>query len=94
MKRDRDVDEFIWRRFPENDHWTDGNCYWFAVILCVRFHGELWYDPIENHFIAKIGRKLYDHSGEYTPVEKAYSFKEYKELDPIEYRRILRDCVR
>ena len=27
------VEEFIQRRFPVDCNWTNGNCYYFAVIL-------------------------------------------------------------
>ena len=50
---------FIKKRFPEDSHWTDGNCWWFAEILCVRFRGEIWYNPVDNHFVTKIGRHWY-----------------------------------
>ena len=47
--------EFIYRRFPDDCHWTDGNCYYFACILKARFEeGEIWYDAVDGHFVFKL----------------------------------------
>ena len=32
---------------------TNGNCYYFAVILKERFGGEIYYLPIDNHLFVR-----------------------------------------
>ena len=47
------VVDFIEKRFPStNDaNWMNGNCYWFARILCDCFPFlQIGYDPIIGHF--------------------------------------------
>ena len=39
------------------DTFLNGCCYWFTVILTLRFGGETLYSPIENHFVQKIGEQ-------------------------------------
>lgn len=70
-----------------------GYCYWFAHILKNRFDGEIYYLPISNHFITKIDNQFYDIRGIVEPREKAYSWEEYKLLEPIGTKRIERDCI-
>lgn len=73
---------------------TCGLCYWFAFILCERFKpvAIMMYEPVDNHFIVRIGEELYDISGVVT--------KDY--LNVIEWERypypdvkarIVRDCI-
>ena len=45
---------------------NNGNCYWFAHILHTVFNGEIYYLPIENHFICKIEDEYYDLTEEQT----------------------------
>ena len=49
------IEEFINRRFPSNCDWLEGNCYYFARILKMRFKGEIWYDLVEGHFLFRKG---------------------------------------
>ena len=71
---------------------TCGCCYWFATILCMRFQGgRLMYDQIENHFVAEIGGRLYDITGD---VTDKYQVIAWDELDDELLRaRIVRDCI-
>lgn len=71
----------------------NGCCFWFAEILCARFpSAEMMYDPIRNHFAAKIGGKVFDISGDIT--EKSGDMIPWSEFDDeSERRRIVRDCV-
>lgn len=73
---------------------TSGNCYYFAVILKDRFNGEIYYLPIENHFISKINNKYYDITGEIGFNEVPYKWDIYKEFDRKQYEIITRDCIR
>lgn len=67
-----EVKEFIRRfcRYEENrvleQTFTEGMCYYFAIILQERFGGEILYDKVENHFVTLIKGKLYDITGNVT----------------------------
>ena len=69
----------------------NGYCYWFAAILANRFRGEVWYLPIENHFVCRIDGFYYDITGKVQPDGVIYRWSEYP--DEIEKKRIIRDCV-
>lgn len=86
---------FIKRRFPVDNNWLSGNCYWFAKILCDAFFLSLYYLEIENHFIAKDENtgKYYDWSGEIVPEEEPISWFDLMKKDPALAYRIIRDCV-
>lgn len=86
--------EFIKRRFPTDNNWCNGNCYFFALILSETFHGDIFYDPIIGHFVAKIDGVYYDWNGVYETDEELINWKTLKEIDPIWARRLERDCVR
>ena len=90
-----EVQEFITRRFPTEEKWLNGNCYWFAFILRERFPElDLFYDPVEGHFYAGDGDVFYDWLGMYTkPVlPNIIKFSVIHTTDLIWYERILRDC--
>lgn len=73
---------------------TSGNCYYFAVILKERFNGEIYYLPIENHFICKIDNNYYDITGKAKMNEKPYKWSEFIKEDEKLYNRIVRDCIK
>ena len=78
------------------DVFSNGYCYWFAMILSSRFNAvgsTIYYLPIRNHFIVKIEDKFYDITGEVIPDEKPYAWCFYRLFDSIEYERIKRDCI-
>ena len=87
-----EVLDFINRRFPCDCNWTNGNCFYFAVILAVRFNGKVYYDPINGHFVTEIKGRLYDWKGVYEP-EIIEDFFEYKFKEPQHYKRIVRDVI-
>lgn len=95
MKQRKDVVlSFIRKRFNDNCHWMDGNCYFFAVILQSRFpHGTIIYDPIDGHFLYKIGNRCYDFLGRHHLPEIYYDWKILKFEEPNLYRRIKKDCT-
>ena len=56
-----EVLEFIYRRFPKDSDWVNGNCYYFSLILQDRFPGgEIYYDVIDGHFLYCYNGKYYD----------------------------------
>lgn len=58
------VIDFIHRRFPVDNKWLNGNCFYFAAILKARFpKGQIFYDVIRGHFIFKYNNEFYDYSG-------------------------------
>ena len=93
------VEEFIRRRFEEDYNWTTGRCYFFAIILKDVFPGgEIFYDPIEGHFIYRLSGKFYDWTGcrEYTKndIDNFYNWDILKSWDSLLYKRIERDCIK
>jgi len=95
------IEEFINRRFQSDCDWLEGNCYYFARILKMRFKGEIWYDLVEGHFLFRSFDKFYDWSGwceEYNfdkpeTVENLVKWSDYKRIDPVHYDRIVRDVI-
>ena len=58
--------DFI-RHFKDAEFtFLNGCCYWFCYILTARFGGITLYEPVEGHFIQKIGDAFYDVRGEVT----------------------------
>ncbi len=87
---------FINRRFKEDCHWMDGNCYYFAIILKHRFpHLEIVYLPIDGHFMARDPNTniLYDFKGGHINDETILLLDDIKKEDLSWYNRIIRDCV-
>ena len=72
---------------------TRGNCYFFAVILREHFGGEIYYLPIENHFVCCIGKNFYDITGKIKLMEHPYKWTDYKDFDELDYKRVVRDCL-
>ena len=90
------IKKFKWR-FPKEQEviFTEGNCYYFAVILRERFSGKIYYLPIVNHFICKIGKEYYDITGKANlGNEKPWDWEEYQKEEPLGSGRIIRDCIR
>ena len=86
--------DFISRRWKKDANWLNGNCYWFAYILMSRFPFlNIYYLPIEGHFICGDGVKFYDWTGIVQLNEKPYLFSELKIQEPNWYNRIWRDCI-
>lgn len=91
------VSHEIIMRFISNFHgaedvFLNGCCYWFALILQARFGGTIFYDPIRNHFVCRIGERFYDVSGE-THSEEYCNWEMFSLVDYREYQRIIRDCI-
>lgn len=71
---------------------TCGCCYWFAHILHTRFSdSSIVYDPVYNHFVTKIGDKLFDITGD---VTDKYNVVEWDSFDDeLEKTRIIKQCI-
>ena len=89
--------DFISRRWQTDSNFLNGNCYWFALILSTRFNKlEIYYLPVEGHFIAGDGKSFYDWTGEINIKNYArppLKFKQIELEDPLWYSRLIRDCV-
>ena len=99
---DKEVIEFINRRFKEDCNWKSGNCYYFAIILKERFSDyepEIYYDVLDGHFICRIQSTFYDWGG-VTQYDSEYSKKyiikwdDFKEYDELQYKRIINDVIK
>lgn len=89
-----EVLDFIKRRWQLDSHWLDGNCYWFAFILTTRFPQlEIWYLPIEGHFVAGAQNKFYDWTGLVEPKEKPYKLSWIRLKEPNMYKNLVRNCM-
>lgn len=90
---ENEVVEFIRRRFKPDSNWLDGNCYYFAVILCERFPiFNIYYAPVAGHFVAGYNGEFYDWRGKYDD-EIPVLLSDIEKEDPAWYRIIVRDCV-
>ena len=92
MDMENNVLNFIKTRFPNKDHWLDGNCYYFSVILKERFGGTILYDVIDGHFVTEICGVKYDWSG---IVKDGYfvEWDRFSDYDGAQMKRIIRDCI-
>lgn len=73
---------------------TQGACYWFAHMLCLRFEREnatLMYAPKDNHFGTMIYGRVYDVTGDVTEQYEWICWGEFD--DEAERERIVRDCI-
>ena len=99
LQEEQEVLDFIRRRFDGakgtkcHSEWTDGNCYWFALILSERFDGEILYDPVAGHFVTRIKDKAFDWNGVYESGNDMIPWVLFGQEDPIWWRRVMRDCV-
>lgn len=91
----KEITEFIKRRFPQDSNWCNGNCYWFSVILHNRFpQYDIYLFPIENHFMIGDGKEFYDWQGLRPYItETPILWDKVKEYDEAYYNRIVRDCI-
>ena len=86
--------EFINRRFPIDCNWTDGNCFYFSLILSTRFSQlQIYHLPIEGHFCAGDGKNFYDYNGLIELQEEPELFSNIKEYDINYYQSLIRDCI-
>ena len=78
------VEDFIHRRWQVNSHFLDGNCLWFATILTIRFPElEIYYLPIQGHFIVGKNNTYYDWKGKIILKEESLLFEYIKQNRPL-----------
>lgn len=98
---DKEVIEFIHKRFPDDCNWKNGNCYFFALILVGRFRNlKIYHEPVIGHFMAGDGERFYDFSGRinpdtfYTQPELFEKVTFFKESSDDSYNRALyKSCI-
>lgn len=74
------------------DVFTMGCCYWFALILHIRFpNSTIMYDPIQNHFATMIGDRLFDITGDITNQYQVIAWEDFP--DDLERKRIIKQCI-
>jgi hypothetical protein len=80
----QEIEEFIQKfKAYEKDGvlektFMQGWCYWFGAILTERFctyDAEMFYEPVQGHFVTLIGGRYYDIRGDVTD-----EIMQYKEL--------------
>lgn len=87
-------------RFHGSEHvFLHGCCYWFAHILEMEYlyTGDvtIMYEPVEGHFITKIGNRYYDVRGDVTELYQGKTIYDMDALPYVDdglYRRLMRDC--
>lgn len=86
--------EFIKRRFPADQNWTTGNCYFFALILKSVFFGEIVYDVTAGHFMfLGADGMCYDWNGKVTDHGHIVPWDDFEAYDSSQKERIIRDCI-
>lgn len=76
---------------------TEGNCYYFAIILKNRFPEiSIVYSQINNHFMCLYDNHIYDIFGDITnnvEVRDLYLWETYKNVDFIDYSNVVKYCI-
>jgi hypothetical protein len=87
--------DFIRTRFSSDCNWTNGNCYYFAVILKERFGGVIMYDVVNGHFVTYIDGILYDWNGAvvWEDLSGYIEWEKFDAYDSLQKQRIIRDCI-
>lgn len=90
-----EVLNFINKRFPVDCDWTNGNCYYFALMLKDRFpNGDIVYDLIEGHFLFRYKGVLYDYNGKQSSEQRhLVDWTSFDLYDKYQKQRIVRDCI-
>ena len=76
---------------------TEGFCYYFALILKSRFpEGKIYY-YFPEHFVFKYQDRLYDITGDCTEMwndqEALYDWEEFQKIEPSISKSTIRDCI-
>lgn len=99
MKKTELILNFIkqFRDLGAENCFSNGMCWHFTLILRARFGYEnfIMYDPVINHFATEIDGRIYDITGDITDNSEYHwhRWMEYLRQDPVEARRIYRDCI-
>lgn len=95
---EKEILNFIKRRWIQDSNWLNGNCLWFAYILNKRFPQlQIYYLPIEGHFICGVPQEnemsFFDWRGKIIIEEEPILFESIKREDINYYNRLIKDCL-
>ena len=68
-----------------HDTFTNGYCYYFAIILRERFGGRILYAPIPGHFVTEINQMAFDVTGEVTG--------QYELIEHYDEKSVIEGCI-
>ena len=86
--------EFIKGFEKVQDHFLNGYCYHFAVILNDVFPGgQIGYDQIAGHFMYLYNNKYYDVSGEVKVINSWILYSKLYEYDYLLANRVYNQCI-
>jgi hypothetical protein len=104
IEEEIDIETFIkkFNKYEKNEvlleTFTQGFCYYFALILHDRYPEGIIYYNTDNHFALKMDDKIYDITGEcqekWKYRGKWYSWNEYQSIESLESKGIIRDCIK
>ena len=87
------IEEFI-SLFGRDERYMNGLCYWFTYILKGRFpNGDIWYDPVMNHFYYVINNIAYDVRGRVILPHTSIQWDDYYAYDALDYQRVVKYCI-
>lgn len=81
---------------------TEGCCYWFALILFERFNMErnkeknacrLMYNQIYGHFACEINGELFDITGQIEQTGEWEPWADWFLKEPVYRETVVRDCI-
>ena len=72
---------------------TEGYCYWLAVILKERFNGEIMYNPVQGHFCCRVNGELWDITGRIEDDGKWQEWWLYQMNEPLDAERVRKACI-
>lgn len=72
---------------------TEGYCYWFAMILKERFDGELMYNPVQGNFCCRVNGELWDITGEVQDDGNWQEWWLYQMNEPLDAERVRKACI-
>lgn len=77
---------------------TEGCCYWFAIILCERFEmsgntTSIAFNQITGHFAAVIDGNMYDITGEIPQSDEWTQWDKWLKDEPVYGEVVIRDCI-
>lgn len=87
------IEKFI-SLFDGDERYLNGLCYWFAHILDTRFPGgDIWYDPVMNHFYYVFDDVAYDVRGRVVLPNISIKWDDYYAYDALDYQRVVKYCI-
>ena len=88
--------EQITIKYPKEikDVFSNGYCFWFAIILRERFHGEIWFNSSLVHFATCIEDRLFDVNGMIDDTYGWMPWTEFQERNHYEAQQVIRTVIK